>query len=184
MSASSGSDLLLSIALLAAAIVLLVMITPSPVQKAAWQQREVAAPASEVITAAITYVQDLGYAIDTIDRESGLVKTQYAGRGQLYGAAGVIGNILAGEARYAVTILVTPLSASSSRVRVNLIAENWNQGSIFVTGHWAEAPSMNGQREYAAFFSGLLRTLGITAAEAANLASRPMGEMAYFGATG
>jgi hypothetical protein len=184
MSASSGSDLLLSIALLAAAIVLLVMITPSPVQKAAWQQREVAAPASEVVTAAITYVQDLGYAIDTIDRESGLVKTQYAGRGQLYGAAGVIGNILAGEARYAVTILVTPLSASSSRVRVNLIAENWNQGSIFVTGHWTEDALMYGQREYGAFFSGLLRTLGIAAAEAVNLAVRPMGEMAYSGATG
>jgi hypothetical protein len=160
------------------------MITPSPVQKAAWQQREVAAPASEVITAAITYVQDLGYAIDTIDRESGLVKTQYAGRGQLYGAAGVIGNIIAGEARYAVTILVAPLSASSSRVRVNLIAENWEQGSIFVTGHWAEAPSMNGQREYETFFEGLLHTLGIAAAEAAGIASRSIDKVACVGATG
>jgi hypothetical protein len=182
VSASSGSDLLLSIALLAVAIVLLVMITPSPVQKASWQQREVAVAASEVVTAAITYVQDLGYAIDTIDRESGLVKTQYAGRGQLYGAAGVIGNIIAGEARYAVTILVTPLGTASSRVRVNLIAENWQQGSIFVTGHWTEDALMYRQREYETFFRGLLQTLGLAAAEAVGIASRSNDKVAYIGA--
>jgi len=173
MSASSGTDLLLSIVLLAVAVVILVALVPSPAQKASWQQREVTVPVGEVLTAAVTYLQDLGYAIDTIDRDSGFVKTQCAGRGQLQGAAGVIADILTGEARYAATVQVTSIDAHSSRVRVNLIAERWEEGSLFVTGHWSQDALAYSQRDYVTFFNGLLRKLGLAASESAGVTWRP-----------
>lgn len=161
MSANSGTDLLLSIALLIVAVALLVVLVPSPEEKASWQHRELAAPADDVLTAAVSYLQDLGYAIDTIDRDSGFVKTQYAGRGQLHGAMGVIADILAGEARYAATVQVSAGGPQTSRVRVNLIAEQWNEGSWLRTGHWSQDSLAYSKVDYDRFFDGLVKKLGL-----------------------
>ena len=160
MSANSGTDLLLSIAILVVAVALLVVLVPSPEEKASWQHRELAAPADDALTAAVSYLQDLGYAIDTIDRDSGFVKTQYAGRGQLHGAMGVIAGILVGEARYAATVQVSAIGPQASRMRVNLIAEQWSQGSWLQTGHWSQDPLAYSKADYNRFFDGLTRKLG------------------------
>lgn len=161
MNASSNSEVLLDIVLIALAIGLLFVLTPSPQQRASWQERTVNAPASQVLTAAISYLQDLGYPIDTIDRESGFVKTQYAGRGQIQGGAGVVLDILVGEARYAVTVQVRSEQAGAARVRVNLIAERWNAGSLFRTGHWSQDALAYSKADYDRFFTELRAKLGL-----------------------
>lgn len=161
MSANSGTELLLSVALLVVAIVVLIVLVPSPEEKASWQYRELAAPTDEILTATISYLQDLGYAIDTIDRDSGFVKTQYAGRGQLQGGLGVIVDILVGEARYAATVQVTTGGAQAAHVRVNLIAEQWNEGSWVQTGHWSQDSLAYSKADYDKFFDGLRKKLGL-----------------------
>jgi hypothetical protein len=161
MSASSDTELLVSVALLVLAIVLLVAITPSPEERSSWQVQQLAADAGLVLNAAVSYLQDLGYAIDSIDRSSGFVKTQYASRGQLHGGWGVVADILAGEARYAATVQVLQLSTAATEVRVNLIAEEWTEGSLFTTGHWSSDPLAYGQNDYLRFFEGLRAKLGI-----------------------
>jgi hypothetical protein len=143
------------------AAILLIYITPSPAERAAWQVQELEADSNTVFAAALSYVQDLGYAIDAIDKDSGFIMTQYASRGQLHGGWGVLADILAGEARYAVTIQVSALSTGRTRVRVNLIAEEWNEGSSFQTGHWSQDPLAYGEGDYLAFFSGLRSVLGL-----------------------
>jgi len=170
MSSSSSTDLLVSVALLVVAVVLLVAIIPSPGERASWQVQAMPVDADSVLTAAISYLQDSGYAIDTIDRDSGFVKTQYASRAQLQGAWGVIADILAGEARYAATVQVTRVTTGSSSVRVNLIAEEWNEGSWFTTGHWSQDPLAYGRGDYERFFEGLRRKLGIALVDDARVA--------------
>ncbi len=159
MHLSSDADLLLTITLLVIAVVFLVAITPSPQDRASWQVRELAANKDSVVTAAVSYLQDAGYAIDTIDRDSGFVKTQYASRAQLEGGWGIITDILVGEARYAATVQVSQSSLGNSVVRVNLIAEKWNEGSLFKTGHWSQDPLAYDKSNYDTFFRGLQRKL-------------------------
>lgn len=161
---SSDNELLLTIALLVLGIGLIALLTPSPQQKATWQQRDLNASPERVITSTVSYLQDLGYAIDTIDRANGFVKTQYAGRAQLHGASGVIADILVGEARYAVTVEVRKLRPEVSRVRVNLIAEEWKSGSLFQAGHWSSDPLAYNGTDYDQFFQGLRRALGLIGA--------------------
>jgi len=161
MNASSDSEILLTLVLVALSIGLLLVLTPSPQQRSSWQERTIDAPAGEVLTAAISHLQDLGYPIDTIDRESGFVKTQYAGRGQLQGGAGLILDILVGEARYAATVQVRTEGAGVSRVRINLIAEQWSEGSLFRTGHWSQDPLAYSKADYDRFFTELRAKLGL-----------------------
>lgn len=162
MYSSSSSDLLLSIVFVVLGVVLLLVIVPSPEEKASWQQREFSTSAESAVTAAISYLQDLGYAIDTIDRPSGFVKTQYVGRGQLQGALGVIVDILAGEARYYATVQVVAMGESFCRVRVNLVAEQWNEGSLFVTGHWSQDSLAYVKSDYDEFFRGLAQKFSLS----------------------
>lgn len=161
MYSSSDSEMLLAIALLAVAIGLFLVLVPSPQEKASWQQREFSAPASKVLTVAISYLQDLGYPIDTIDRESGFVKTQYAGRAQLQGALGVFADLLVGKSRYAATIQVSMVTSNTSHVRINLVAEQWSEGSLLRTGHWSQDPLAYSKADYDRFFNGLERRLGL-----------------------
>jgi len=162
MYSSSDSELLLSVVLIILGLVLLLAIVPSPEEKASWQQREFSSSAESVLTASISYLQDLGYAIDIIDRPSGFVRTQAAGRGQLQGALGVIADILAGEARYSATVQVSATGENSCHVRINLIAEQWNAGSLFVTGHWSQDSLAYSKSDYDKFFFGLAQKLSLS----------------------
>jgi len=161
MSANSSSDLLLSIALLVVSAVLVLAITPTPQERASWQVRELTADADSVLTVAVSLLQDAGYAIDTIDRDSGFVKTQYASRAQLQGGWGNIADILVGEARYAATVQVTGTEPGRCSVRLNLIAEQWNEGSWLMTGHWSQDSLAYDKSDYDEFFRALHQRLGL-----------------------
>jgi len=157
---SDTSTLLISVVVLVLCMAILLVAVPSPTEKASWQTCEITAPRGVVFAAALTYLQDIGYALDTVDSANGFIKTQYASRAQLEGGAGLIVDLLVGEARYAVTVQVRAVSENITSVRVNLIAEKWVEGSLFVSAHWAQDPLGVGKADYEAFFTGLKRTIG------------------------
>jgi len=152
--------LLVSVVVLVLCMAILLVAVPSPTEKASWQTCEITSPRGVVFTATLTYLQDIGYALDTVDSANGFIKTQCASRAQLKGGTGFIVDLLVGEARYAVTVQVRAVSENITSVRVNLIAEKWVEGSLFVSGHWAQDPLGVGKADYEAFFTGLKRTIG------------------------
>lgn len=154
------SDRYLVVALVVLGLFLVAVMSPAPEERRDWQTREISCSSGDVLSGSLVYLQDLGYSIETVSYENGFVATRYAGQVQLAGVGGLLESVLIGERQFAVTVLARPINANRSDVRVSLIAESWQEGSLFSTGHWTENPFYYNRDDYDEFFIGLEKELG------------------------
>ena len=147
----------LSVALLA--ILFVAIITPTSAERAAWQTKVLPCSKEEAFQATIAYIQDIGYVISEVDPNTGFIATAYSSQTQLRGFSGSIERLLMGERRFAVTVLIQPLSSNACKMRANLIAEEWVEGAFWGAGHWRQDAIYYDKQDYQDFFNGLLRQI-------------------------
>ena len=138
-------------------LLLVAAITPTPVERATWQTKLLPCDKDTAFQASLEYLQDLGYTILNTIPETGFISTAYSSQAQLQGSWGTIENLLIGEHRFAVTIMIRTVAANACNVRVNLIAEEWVSGSLWSAGHWRQDEIYYDEHDYQKFFDGLLK---------------------------
>jgi outer membrane murein-binding lipoprotein Lpp len=93
---------------------------------------------STTLKAAVDYLNSDGWQIATVDKDLGLINTEFrSGSG--------LASILSGEERYKINFYIQKQSAAQTKVIANMLYEKKSGGNEFKSGEWTQANMTEGK---------------------------------------
>jgi len=92
---------------------------------------------STTLKAAVDYLNSDGWQIATVDKDLGLINTEFK-------SVSGLASILSGEERYKMNFSIQKQSAAQTKVIANMLYEKKTGGNAFKSGEWVQASMTEG----------------------------------------
>ncbi len=93
---------------------------------------------STTLKAAVDYLNSDGWQIATVDKDLGLINTEFK-------SVSGLASILSGEERYKINFSIQKQSAAQTKVIANMMYEKKTGGNAFKSGEWTQANMTEGK---------------------------------------